>query len=327
MTKDSSTDIRVPVVISFTDSFLYPACLFLFSAATYAEQNFRVVLAHDENFLSQENVQFYESLARNLSVQFEVFKITSTLGLRSREPYPPIVFAKLIMADEFPGSFLWLDVDTLPLSGWQQIFEVLDFNSLVGAVPEGKNQTKSATYDELLKRFDGNEAFLKNGLQYFNTGVIFINAQKWRDSYFSAQWRELLDSYSDYRFQFLDQCILNFLVGPDYVELPRQFNVNASQKAFNPDLKILHFLGKPKPWEIRRHAFSNFGSTQGRILWRRIEKDFLRFAKPLSSEDRELIRISRENLITISWLRDFLNRGLKNRLIPFVVKLRAYVRS
>jgi lipopolysaccharide biosynthesis glycosyltransferase len=231
------------------------------------------------------------------------------------------------MADEFPGSFLWLDVDTLPLSGWQQIFEVLDFNSLVGAVPEGKNQTKSATYDELLKRFDGNEAFLKNGLQYFNTGVIFINAQKWRDSYFSAQWRELLDSYSDYRFQFLDQCILNFLVGPDYVELPRQFNVNASQKAFNPDLKILHFLGKPKPWEIRRHAFSNFGSTQGRILWRRIEKDFLRFAKPLSSEDRELIRISRENLITISWLRDFLNRGLKNRLIPFVVKLRAYVRS
>jgi lipopolysaccharide biosynthesis glycosyltransferase len=316
-----------PIVISLNDAYLYPACLFLFSAAVNAKDKFRVVLAHDSAQLSKEAVNLLRSVSEKLNIAFEVFPISTTRHLPDKDHLKSIVYSRLIVLDTFSESFVWLDVDLLPLENWQVIYDAIDENAIACAVPEAKRRYTHATLEKYSEYFGGNLAFKKNGLRYFNSGVIYLNVDKWRELPPHPNWRELLDKYDEYGFQWADQCILNFILGTDYTEFPAGFNANASGKRLIPDIKILHFDGSIKPWQIKRNLFFNFRGGPGRAIWSRNEREFLRFAQTLGAEDFKRIRISSDRLISRSWLRDFVARLAGNNLRSRVMKFKESRRS
>jgi lipopolysaccharide biosynthesis glycosyltransferase len=300
------SEIKIPIVISFTDTFLYPACVFLFSAASNATKSFRVVFAHDTDFLSKESLAVIKSLAEKLSIEFEVFEISSTTGLPSGGRLPSIVYARIVMADEYFEPFLWLDVDILPLKNWQDIFDEINPDELVYAVPESKRRDPADLPRELYEIGLRNKARQKVGNRYFNSGVIYLNADKWKQRGFSKEWRITAENYEENGFEFADQCVLNYTVAEYSRELPVEYNSHSYGNASNNVVKMLHFDGPVKPWHSRRNLLFNPKSDPVLATWKRVEMAFDSFLKTLEPRERWAIESARESLIAHSLLKESL---------------------
>ncbi len=98
------------------------------------------------------------------------------------------------------------------------------------------------------------DVFHKLGLNdegnYFNSGVLLINAAQWRKQ---GVIRQILDFARAHGplLRSHDQTILNALFSLTYFHLPTRFNTPLGPgypRAEETD-NIFHFMGSPKPWD------------------------------------------------------------------------------
>jgi lipopolysaccharide biosynthesis glycosyltransferase len=149
--------------------------------------------------------------------------------------------------DNLVGIVLWLDADLICLPGWDNLFDFSIINS--------KKSLAAGVVDPLVthsrfQRDSKNMAVTEMGSEYINSGVLQINCDLWKELEVPRNWRIAASSYHKFGFQFLDQCILNFVFKNSYVLLPSRFNFLAAvpQKIPFEDVSVLHFAGGSKPW-------------------------------------------------------------------------------
>lgn len=163
--------------------------------------------------------------------------------------FPKAMYAKLLIPELFPNppeKFLYVDADTLILNSLQDLFERSLSGSTVAAAPDIQN------------RICGLGVGLDK--QYFNAGVMYINARKWLNT---GVTDACLGFVREYKPRYMDQTALNAvlhrrdtvdIISPKY-NLINLWEENADENipvSFDWDeISIVHYAGVPKPWHYR----------------------------------------------------------------------------
>ena len=153
------------------------------------------------------------------------------------------------------GKILYLDSDILVVSELSSIFETVLQGKCVAAVRDLVGE-KTCKID-----------FFRSGDKaYFNAGVLLIDTAQWRHTQISEKVLKLArnDDEREKLSAYADQCLLNFIIRGDFVELDKKFNwltfepkgcsAGLLELAPTPtpenlrEAKILHFVGGGKPW-------------------------------------------------------------------------------
>ncbi|WP_310430241.1 glycosyltransferase family 8 protein [Chamaesiphon sp. VAR_48_metabat_135_sub] len=94
---------------------------------------------------------------------------------------------------------------------------------------------------------------LEQEAKYFNSGVILMDLDAWRQADITKKCFDFADEYT--YILDADQAILNYVFYKNnFCELDKSYNhaLYPTSKYISPDLKdsIFHFVGSPKPWDF-----------------------------------------------------------------------------
>jgi len=209
--------------------------------------------------LSAESRESILIFCRKLEVKVIFLTLTSFLDRwrPSRDDFSiPIdsQFARLDMMLTADSDFLFLDVDLLMQSGW---------DDLLCTVPSDLNTALMGVEDSWLKHL-GTTHDSKYGDFYFNGGVLLYFFRPWKDNNLSEHMLSTISRIDNLELQIrdslFDQDLLNIVCAKNKVPLDKRFNsfiipyVNAPvvnyhrlENEYRP--KIIHFISHVKPFK------------------------------------------------------------------------------
>jgi lipopolysaccharide biosynthesis glycosyltransferase len=134
---------------------------------------------------------------------------------------------------------LVIELDVLSLEGF-------DFQGKAIAAVNG-GQMRYALDNSFLC----NEIGLDPDVAVFNSGIILLNLEVWRENGIKSKCLSFGKRYFDKLISH-DQTILNALFAGNFAYLPVEFNIPWYSNMERPNSKkvILHFVGSPKPWDL-----------------------------------------------------------------------------
>lgn len=154
-------------------------------------------------------------------------------------------FAKL----QIPGilnnlsKVLYLDCDMLAIDDVDKIYS-RSFETTIAAVHD-------------VNVFDATYLGMQNHLEYFNSGVMLINIQKWRENHTDEKLDDLIRR-NEIKAKYVEQDFLNVVLHIDWTDLGIECNTQAQSFADYSTGKIgsiiLHFTGPQKPWSMESHV-------------------------------------------------------------------------
>ncbi len=151
---------------------------------------------------------------------------------------------------------VYIDVDIAICGDIRQLFNVDLGDAAIGARQtqyQGWDSGFSLArlIDRQLKDYElktefRNRFILKESLNYrtFNAGVMVMDLEKLRAANFTDWTIEVVS-----RFGINDQFAANLFAAGDFHEIGRQWNHFPTQEIVE-DAKIIHYIGRPKPWNI-----------------------------------------------------------------------------
>lgn len=178
-------------------------------------------------------------------------------GLYSVRHMSRATYARLLVPEILRrfARILYLDSDIFVLSNVLEVFKTDLGEKSLAAVRDLVGE-KTCKID-----------FFRSGqTPYFNAGVLLIDTEKWRRAKISEKVLALArdDGKREKLSAYADQCLLNYVVRGDFVELDRVYNwltfeprgcsAGLLELAPTPtpenlrEAKILHFVGGGKPW-------------------------------------------------------------------------------
>lgn len=171
--------------------------------------------------------------------------------MHCRDYYTSAIYYRLFIPDLFPqyDKAIYLDCDTVALCDVGKLYDIDigdDYmgaiaDQAVAAVPSFRDYTKNALGIEPTK--------------YFNSGVIVMNAKKFREMDFYSAFRKLLGSYD-----FIvapDQDCLNLICKNKVHYYDASWNAMPSgNKLASP--KLVHYNLAMKPWHYDNVAYEEY---------------------------------------------------------------------
>lgn len=132
---------------------------------------------------------------------------------------------------------LVIDCDTLVLGKLDSLFDINLDNSYLAASP--KPESFGESYNTKIG--------LREGIKYFNSGVMLLNVNLIRrDNLFSKMIDFLSENYEN--LHIADQDVINILVDGKYSEISSIYNYTQGKLGKIADkIKIIHYVGKFKP--------------------------------------------------------------------------------
>jgi len=167
-------------------------------------------------------------------------------------------YNRLFFADLIPDDrILYIDADTVTCVDVAPLFSLDMSGHTLGAVLDG---TVAQAGDGYVYRKLG----MPEDTPVFNSGVILINAQRWRAEGRTAETLELCKM----RFKSGDQPALNYVFRNQVLDIGLKYNIKLypHHKAALPAEGIFHFLGSPKPWDVLGGVFNAHSSLYAREL-------------------------------------------------------------
>ncbi len=161
---------------------------------------------------------------------------------------------RLFVADVLPADvhkIIYLDCDLIVE---QQLSKL--FNYDIGRYPIAAVEDMWSGKDDNYERLGYDRKY-----GYFNSGVLLINLDMWREKSLSRVFINYLNSHDN--LKFIDQDILNGTLYDKWFHLPLRWNVQDGFLRCNPKIRkekindvieechrpaIIHFTGSRKPW-------------------------------------------------------------------------------
>ena len=93
-----------------------------------------------------------------------------------------------------------------------------------------------------------------NNQKYYNTGVMLVNLDKWRDNELYEKFLKFATQHYK-QLKTADQTVINGVISEELIgSLPDKFNLRvenmSTKNKYQDKIAILHFYGRPKPWDL-----------------------------------------------------------------------------
>lgn len=185
-----------------------------------------------EGFISQYKQQLEWIAVSKQKVGHLVTNAHATTAVYYRLLIPELLDTKI-------KKILYLDCDLLVQKTIVDLWETNTNNHCLAAV-------KDLLYEE------DNYLHLPDGIAYFNSGVMLINLDKWREKKVTQKAIQFLEENPDI-IRFWDQDALNVVLLGEWTSLPEIWNVSSTYYSINREdiikqAAIIHFTGTHKPW-------------------------------------------------------------------------------
>lgn len=228
------------------------------------EPQLNFVFAIDKNYLKPCGILIFSILKNNPTIKFDfhiftnffddfgfnellksypnfrlhVYKINTSYfdELQTTGHFTTAIYYRLSIAEILKNkvdTYLYLDSDILCFSKVDDLININLENHILAAVED----------IHIRKDYIENLGLPKN-TQYFNSGVLFINTEKWLESNILEKFKEKIN-LRDYKYP--DQDVLNILLLDKVLLINEKFNY-FNEGEIKPIFK--HFVSTPKPWSI-----------------------------------------------------------------------------
>jgi len=253
---------------------------------------YNIVFATDQNYIQHLDVAIRSLLENNKNSEFKIFIING--GIESDEwkklikvssqynseliniTIDDFLFEKLVTNHHFTkanyyrlfipqfiekGKVLYLDADIVVNGSIVDLFKTdIDKYYIAAVENPGFNRHK--------------ELKMHANSQYFNSGVMLINIDKWKEFNLTQKVIDFVHNNPS-SIKFVDQCGLNAVIDGRWKKLSLKFNQQAvifekgfeeKQEYFSEEeLKqakekpiIVHYTGSSKPWQFRnKHPYKH----------------------------------------------------------------------
>lgn len=200
---------------------------------------------------------------KNVDVSFYDIDSSETCNVYTSDHISKAAYLRLMIGDILPSNInkvIYLDVDLVVCKDIKELWEVDMHDHVLAAVPDYGILSSRKSLVEKQKSFGWKR---DNG--YFNSGVLVINLDKWREQGYGTN---VLNISQTYNFRHHDQDALNLVVDGNWEQLDLSWNVippvyelkpaillstQFRKKAIkaNKNIAILHWAGRKKPWQYQ----------------------------------------------------------------------------
>lgn len=256
----------LPVVMSFDDGYLIPALVALFSAKSSFPGTFRLFVVYDKDSLSVLNREVLTNACGILNINITLLAIELPHYIFSQGHFTVSTWARLFIPSLVKEPFVYLDADVLCFPGWESLLEY-DIVILEGVSAVGALEIEGDLCPE-------NQAVLASGGCYVNAGVLIMNPEQFPSTY-EADVAAACTNYDQLGFQWVDQCVLNYVLRGKISLMDRGFNTQVRNNQKLPKhYFVLHYSGAAKPWQaVTRVLFLTSPSV---LVWRSFAKRMFR---------------------------------------------------
>ncbi len=254
------------IVMGFDENYAPAAVVALFSLfCNTTRRDFDVCIFVDN--VSSASITYFDELSKifNRSIRLVDMKASQFEGLNVNTQITRAAYSRLIAPNEIKTDrMIWLDCDLIV---HDDIGFLLDFEIPKFAIAAGVR-------DMPVEKGRKNALNLPETDIYINSGVMIIDAAKWRKENLSEKAIETWKIESE-RFIYWDQCLINKVIESRKAEIPEKWNKMYHSYSLNrmsgitpidPNFKgIVHYTTPTKPWHIwsdRKYArlYKNYAS-------------------------------------------------------------------
>ena len=296
------------------DNYVYPLAVALGSVRYASQEVFEIVMINIPNWnpenplIQQTNINLLKSVCDSLNLRLTIIniKVDDINLLGSRPSYGHITgtaWAKIIAFFFIDGmrfpEILYLDPDTLMLSGFEEVFRLSSASATgIAARATTGHDSFEKVWRSKYESETGNEISKKTGW-YFNSGVMKVDLQKFQNFEHWIKWQDLFENNQQHGLILQDQDLLNALTVGCVDKLEVSYNCYPSEYSIF-DTKIIHFAGGYKPWQFRNpisRIRMNKNARAAMKLWRNAEKITLNhFSKSLHQSDFQELLAHRKSI-------------------------------
>lgn len=199
--------------------------------------------------LSKENI---DKLKGNMSsnskliidnIGSSVQRIKSRLDATLRDYYTVSIFYRLFIAALYPEykKAIYLDCDIAVVGDVSKLYNIDLGSNIFGVVT-----------DDVIASVDQFKIYARDGIgiddkKYFNSGVLLMNLEKYREEKIKERFVYLLVKYN-FETAAPDQDYLNVLCKNKVMYLEKGFNRMSTDENYDGELYIIHYNNFKKPW-------------------------------------------------------------------------------
>ena len=251
----------IPIFFSSDDNyipFLSGAINSLISNAS-KEYNYEIIILNSG--LSSDNMEKISKYDKeNIKIKFEdvrpkIKDIVKDLELRLRDYYSISIFYRLFIPSLFKEykKAIYLDADIVLVDDISKLYNEEIDEFLVAGVPDEVVNNNVYFREYSVKSLD-----LEPG-NYFNSGVLLMNLEKFREEKIEEKFLHIL---SKYNFDVIapDQDYLNFLCKGKVKYINRGWDrmPNPDETFNDNDLHLIHFNMFQKPWNYDNVLYEEY---------------------------------------------------------------------
>lgn len=252
---------RINILLSFDDNYMLPARVMMKSLSRF-HSNISLYILHGG--LKTENIEILKSEAESYGWIFNAVIVPEEIDKKLDNAPINMYFSKAMYYRllcpwiiNCVDKILYIDVDTYINGDLVELYNKCFERRLIAAVPDA-----FARYTNVKKNLN-----LSKEINYYNSGVQLIFLSKIRRCYTLENALDIIGGIiKKYTFWMPDQDILNKMYEGKIAELCVLYNFPAMGNVLNKlihlgkfkKVKIVHFMGKIKPWNNKYCLFFTF---------------------------------------------------------------------
>ena len=242
---------KIPICFATDDNYVPFLTVALASLLDNAsKENFYKIYVLTSH-LSDENINSIKKHeVENCSIEIvhltkELDKVQDMFHLR--DYYSKETYYRIFIPNLFPqyDKVLYLDCDITVLGDVSELYNTQIHGYYVAAAQEEVMQTFEV-FGNYVEQADG-----INRKEYFNAGILLINARRWRNKHIAERFVDLLDRYTFRVVQ--DEDYLNVLCKGNVKKISLGWNKTSykNESFDDKDLKIIHWKINWRPWKYK----------------------------------------------------------------------------
>lgn len=227
--------------------------------------------------IKKSNAKKLRKIAKEFETRLNIIYINPSHfdGASIRLHFTTEIYFRLLAPDYIKSKkCIYLDSDLVVNGSIGELLSIDLQNNYLAAVRDGDSKPNS---------YHKNNLALKPGTIYFNTGVLVINLDLWRQEQIRDK---VIKINQEKKLEFPDQDALNIICEGKYTQLDPAFNKQYHMHNYNSSKApvIYHFTGSMKPWKLRHPkglTKSLYWQYRNKTPFRRIISDDISVKKAL----------------------------------------------
>ena len=272
----------IEILVTIDQNYIKPLEVMMYSLKlNNLNENFRVWLIYDK--INRHSLTKLKKFGAKIGMDVITLTMNKNISfpdsLLNLHDYPKEMYFRLLSSKILPADLhriIYLDPDILVINSIVPLWQLdLEGKMFAASVHEGLTDIMSSI----------NNIRLGTSTGYFNSGIMLMDLDQMRVKINIEDITQAIEEHHD-TLILPDQDILNYLYGEDILKIP-ETRWNYDARAFSVYLtrstgeintewvmkntSILHFCGKPKPWQKEKHSrfkplYLNYQQMVNRLL-------------------------------------------------------------